>query len=72
MALALLGSFISLYYYLIVLKVIFVDESTPSHEVSPIKFDLLQKLSIIILASAVLLLGIMPAPLAARIIASLP
>jgi NADH-quinone oxidoreductase subunit N len=71
-ALALLGSFISLYYYLIVLKVIFVDESTPSREVSPIKFDLLQKLSIIILASAVLLLGIMPAPLAARIIASLP
>jgi hypothetical protein len=55
-----------------VLKVIFVDESTPSREVSPIRFDLLQKLAIIILAVGVLLLGVMPAPLAARIIASLP
>src|SRR5436305_1060834 len=69
-ALALFGSLISLYYYLIVLKVIFVDETTA--QTSVVKVDLLSRLSLILLALLVLLLGITPETLAARIIASLP
>src|SRR5205809_2509851 len=69
-ALALFGSLISLYYYLIVLKVIFVDEAaTP---ISIVKIDLLSRISLTLLALLVLVLGITPEALAARIIASLP
>lgn len=76
-ALALFGSLISIYYYLIILKVIFVDGSSASAGVKPelprtIKVELLQKISLTILAGVVLLLGITPSPLVARIIASLP
>jgi NADH-quinone oxidoreductase subunit N len=67
-ALALFGSLISLYYYLIVLKVIFADES------KPIGFadhpDFLQRLTLSLLAATVLLLGIIPGTLLTRIIAS--
>jgi NADH-quinone oxidoreductase subunit N len=69
-ALALFGSLISLYYYLIVLKVIFVDEEPI--EISSIKLDFLQRLSLSILAAVVVVLGIVPGPFVARIIASLP
>src|SRR5216110_353241 len=69
-ALALFGSLISLYYYLIVLKVIFVDETAA--QTSVVKVDLLSRLSLTLLALLVLLLGITPETLAARIIASLP
>ena len=69
-ALALFGSLISLYYYLTVLKVIFVDEAaTPT---SVVKADLLSRISLTLLALLVLILGITPGALAARIIASLP
>jgi NADH-quinone oxidoreductase subunit N len=80
-ALALLGSLISLYYYLIVLKVIFLNEPSPSTtqqgqsgsdlnlSASP---DFLQRVTITALAIAVLFLGVMPGMLVARIIASLP
>ena len=69
-ALALFGSLISLYYYLTVLKVIFVDEAaTPT---SVVKADLLSRISLTLLALVVLILGITPGALAARIIASLP
>jgi NADH-quinone oxidoreductase subunit N len=67
-ALALFGSLISLYYYLIVLKVIFLDE--PATEISTIKVDWLQRTSLTVLAIAVLFLGIMPAALLAPIVAS--
>jgi NADH-quinone oxidoreductase subunit N len=72
--LALFGSFISLYYYLIVLKVIFVDETSiataqPRHR-SP--SNLLQQITIAVLAAAVVFLGVMPDTLAARILAALP
>jgi NADH-quinone oxidoreductase subunit N len=73
-ALALFGSFISLYYYLIVLKAIFVDQPG-AEEASKSRswdFDVLQQLTIAVLALIVLFLGIMPAPLVARILASLP
>jgi NADH-quinone oxidoreductase subunit N len=69
-ALALFGSLISLYYYLIVLKVIFVDEA--STDASSIKLDFLQRISMSVLAAVVVFLGVVPAPLADRIIASLP
>jgi len=73
--LALLGSFISLYYYLIVLKMIFVDEE-PQPEPSPARGslggDFLQRITLTVLAGVVVFFGIMPTTLIARIIASLP
>jgi NADH-quinone oxidoreductase subunit N len=67
-ALALFGSLVSLYYYLIVLKAIFVDQSvTPGFVLPP---DLSQHITIAVLAGAVLLLGLMPGILVARILAS--
>jgi len=71
-ALALFGSFVSLYYYLVVLKAIFVDQpllttaSSPDHSSS----DLLQRITVAVLAAAILLLGLMPDTLAARILAA--
>jgi NADH-quinone oxidoreductase subunit N len=79
-ALALFGSLISLYYYLVVLKVIFVEPALSeveridelSTKVSTIKLELLQRVSLSMLAAIVLFLGIAPAPLVSRIIASVP
>ena len=93
-ALALLGSLISLYYYLIVLKVIFVEKApAPSvslprvsetlvvgnvewgeHNLSPGTYhlSLLDRISLLALAAIVLFLGVAPAPLLSRILASLP
>src|SRR5213080_4093401 len=68
-ALALFGSLISLYYYLIVLKVIFVDETAT--DTLAVKADLLSRTSLTLLALLVLFLGTTPQILAARIIASL-
>ncbi len=86
-ALALFGSFVSLYYYLIVLKVIFVDQTssitpqpgqsnagaarTSDFNVST-SSDLFSRITVTLLAAAVLFLGLMPQTLAARILASLP
>jgi NADH-quinone oxidoreductase subunit N len=71
---ALFGSFVSLYYYLIVLKVIFVDKPSESEtgHWSLATGHFVAKATIALLAAAVLFLGIMPQTLAARIIASLP
>ena len=81
-ALALLGSLISLYYYLIILKVIFVDESEAQGSLKPEignlnpppewNLELLQKVSLAVLAATVLFFGIAPGMLVARILASLP
>jgi NADH-quinone oxidoreductase subunit N len=74
-AIALFGSFVSLYYYLMVLKVIFVDAPVPStaqpfdHSTSG---DFLQRITLSVLALIVLFLGILPGTLTARILASLP
>ena len=73
-ALALLGSFISLYYYLMVLRFIFVDkraEAGADHG-SLITDHGLQKSAISFLAAAVVLLGVMPDVLAAQILAAIP
>lgn len=72
-ALGLFGSFVSLYYYLIVLKAIFVDQPSPETSSSPDRSssDLLQRITVTVLAAAILLLGLMPDTLAARILAAL-
>src|SRR5206468_6322160 len=74
-ALALLGSFISLYYYLMVLKAIFVDEpvlASPRH-VGVLPPALLTRATVAVLAATVLLLlGITPEILAAPILAAVP
>jgi len=69
---ALFGSFISLYYYLIVLKAIFVDASSLGRtgHVSGGSSYLVQQATIASLAAAVLLLGLIPQVLTARIIAA--
>jgi len=69
-ALALFGSLISLYYYLIILKVILVEERTAG--ASAIKVEWLQRLTLAVLALAVLCLGVMPGPLLSRIVTALP
>jgi len=72
--LALFGSFISLYYYLIVLKVIFVDKNAQAgaDRSSLMTKHLLQKLVVSVLAAIVVFLGVMPDTLAAQILAALP
>ncbi len=73
-AIALLGSFISLYYYLMVLKAIFVDEpvlASPRH-VGVLPPALLSRATVAVLAATVLLLGITPEILAAPILAVVP
>ena len=78
-AVALFGSFVSLYYYLLVLKVAFVDQppgSSGAADASGLKFSrsggFLAPVAVGLLAAAVLLLGLVPEPLVARILAALP
>src|SRR5438105_8483768 len=73
-ALALLRSVISLYYYTLLLKASFVNEPSlpaaqPFDRLTP---DLVQRAAVAVLAAAVLFLGVMPDVLAARILAALP
>src|SRR5205814_10651609 len=82
-ALALFGSFVSLYYYLIVLKIVFVDRASASESPhspatpelseggSPVTGHFFNDAVIGVLAAAVLFFGIMPQTLAARILACL-
>jgi len=69
-ALALLGSLISFYYYLLVLKVIFVDKT--ASDGPALQVDFLQRASIAVLALIVLLLGLFPGGLVWQITSSLP
>ena len=80
-ALALFGSFVSLYYYLMVLSMVFVDRDQSDHRPaapkvseggSPITDHILPKLTISALATLVLLLGVLPQALASRILACFP
>ena len=64
------GSFVSLYYYLIVLKVIFVDQPSPS-AISSVPSPVSQRLALVLLALVVILAGVAPQPLVARILAAL-
>ena len=65
---ALFGSLISLYYYLLILKAALVEDSNASS--FAFRPDLLTRLAIVLLAVAVLLLGILPASLLQRILDS--
>ena len=73
-ALALFGSLISLYYYLAVLKVIFVDPATAGTAgARPFDADAsLQRVTVALLAAIVLALGVLPSALLGRIAAALP
>jgi NADH-quinone oxidoreductase subunit N len=73
-ALGLVGSFVSLYYYLLVLKAIFVDASslTAAAPMEHMRSDFLQQTTVAVLAAAVLFLGVMPNVLASRILAAIP
>src|SRR5213592_1834354 len=68
-ALGLLGSFVSLYYYLLVLKAIFVDAPSLAAEepIERMRSDFLHEATVTLLAAAVVLLGVMPNVLASRI-----
>jgi NADH-quinone oxidoreductase subunit N len=71
-ALALFGSFVSLYYYLIVIKAMFVDErKSDTDRRTSIADHLLQKITVASLAGIVLLFGIDPSGLIAHLVASL-
>ena len=72
-ALGLVGSFVSLYYYLLVLKAIFVDApSLGAEPMDRIPSDFLQRATVTLLAAPVVLLGVMPNVLASRILAAIP
>jgi NADH-quinone oxidoreductase subunit N len=68
-ALALFGSLISLYYYLLVLKVIFVDPTEAGE--ATIASGFLQRVSLGVLAAGIVLLGVIPGALVARIATAL-
>ncbi len=72
-ALAIFGNFVSLYYYLIVLKAVFVEQGAPvaADHRSRMTGHLVQKITVAVLAVLVLLFGIDPSGLVARIAASL-
>ena len=74
-ALALFGSLVSLYYYLIVLKVIFTDQSGDAAPSIAARLgsdiELLQRITLSVLAIVVLLLGIVPGILLTQIAVSL-
>jgi len=84
-ALALLGSFVSLYYYLAVLKAVFSEPALSEVErvdapetgtlnpesFSPINLDFLQRISLVVLAGIVLVLGLLPGGLVQLIAGSL-
>lgn len=70
-ALALFGSLVSLYYYLMVLKVIFVDAPVANIR-APIKGRPFARVPVGLAAAGILFLGVMPATLLDRVLASLP
>jgi NADH-quinone oxidoreductase subunit N len=68
--LALFGSLVSLYYYLMVLKIIFAGKA--STDVPATGPTFIQGLSLSMLALAVVFFGIAPGPFISRILSSLP
>jgi NADH-quinone oxidoreductase subunit N len=71
---ALFGSFVSLYYYLIVLKMIFVEKrsTADTQHSSFVTRHWIGEAVATILAAAILVLGLLPQTLAARILTTLP
>jgi NADH-quinone oxidoreductase subunit N len=74
-ALGLVGSFVSLYYYLLVLKAIFVDApplAVAQQPIQRIRSGFLHRVTVAVLAAAVVSLGVVPNVLASRILAAIP
>jgi NADH-quinone oxidoreductase subunit N len=71
-AVALFGSFVSLYYYLSVLKVIFVEKPSGTRPLPAVTFHFVATATIAVLAASVVLLGVLPQPLVALIAKSVP
>ena len=71
---ALFGSFVSLYYYLSVLKVVFVDKPATAEpgNLSPVTGQFVALATMAFLAASVLFLGVLPQILAAPIVQSIP
>jgi NADH-quinone oxidoreductase subunit N len=69
-ALALFGSLISLYYYLLVLRVVFSDTSDELSRPA-LAIDPLQRICVGILAAAVVILGVLPQALVRPIVSAL-
>ncbi len=69
--LGLFGSLISLYYYLILLKVVFVDAPVAGARPAGARVRPVQELIVSVLAALVLLFGLWPAALVAPIVAAL-
>ena len=67
---ALFGSFVSLYYYLIVLKTILVDRTAIDTAAGHI--GIAPRGVLFVTAAAIVLLGVVPTPLVNQILASLP
>lgn len=66
---ALFGSLVSLYYYLVVLRLVLVDE--PATSAAPIMPAVIQRIMLTVVAAAIVVAGIAPTNLVARIIACL-
>jgi len=72
-AFGLVGSFVSLYYYLLVLKAVFVESSIPAaRPLDRLPPEIVQQGTVALLAAIVVLLGVMPNVLASRILAAIP
>ncbi|HEV3409247.1 MAG TPA: hypothetical protein VG095_03070, partial [Chthoniobacterales bacterium] len=69
-ALALLGSLISLYYYLLVLKAAFADDASTISTTANV--PRLLNTCVALLAGAVLVLGIIPDSLVSQVVKSIP
>src|SRR5262249_29994978 len=70
-AIALFGSFLSLYYYLIPLRVMFVDQAGSTSQPPNGSTYVLARATVAVLAALVLFFGLMPQSLATKIIAAL-
>ena len=68
-ALVLAGSLVSLYYYLVILKTILVDDTTG--DFFTIRLDAKQRLCIALIGAAVVLLGIFPDALLSQILGAM-
>jgi NADH-quinone oxidoreductase subunit N len=71
-ALALFGSLISLYYYLVVLRAVF-NAPVDANPIQPaLAVSAIQRVTVGLLAATVLVLGVLPQSLLSRILAALP
>ena len=70
-ALALFGSLISLYYYLTIIKAMFLPAGQPPLRAQIATNSLLETSNLAVLAAIVLFLGIAPATLLSRILSAL-